>query len=307
VTSIKYSSFLIVILAIGTGVFLLVGIFLTFPEQASDDQVMAAQSPVMNMTPAPVVTKNEEPAPELTAKGVMIVDAPSGAVLYEKNAYDPLYPASTTKLMTALVVIDEYALDDVVVVPPLTVDGQKMRLYTGEQISIESLLYGMLVASANDAAEVLAHVHPEGRSYFISAMNKKADELQLIGTHFENPSGLDDIEQYTTAEDLLKIGLAVMNTPELARIVGTKEATVFSSSSNGGRHMFSNINSLLGTIPGVKGIKTGWTEIAGENLLTAVDRDGREIMIALLASEDRFGETKQLVEWVYRVHEWNNY
>lgn len=239
--------------------------------------------------------------PEVSAHGVLALDIDKLAVLYEKGSNVQLFPASTTKLMTALVALDMYSLDQVVVVPSVKVDGQKMGLYGGEKVTIESLFYGMLVDSGNDAAEALSRLYPGGRDAFIAAMNAKAQALGLKNTVYKNPTGLDDPGQLTSAYDLVFLGIEVMRHPELARIVGTKEVNL---EVLNGKHQFSNINELVGTVPGVIGVKTGWTEVAGENLLTEIERDGRHVMIAVLSSKDRFGETRTLIDWIYKSYLW---
>lgn len=248
--------------------------------------------------------KFENPSfPVLSAQGAMAVDEDSGVTLYEKNANMPLLPASTTKIVTALVSLDNYPLDSVIKVGKFSVDGQKMGLVTGERITVENLLYGLLVYSANDSAEALARHFEGGRSAFIAAMNKKASEFHLSNTHFYNPSGLDGNGQVTTAHDLVRISEIAMQNPEFAKIVATGQITV---ASTDGKivHRLTNINELLGKVPGVLGIKTGWTQNARENLVTYIERDGHRVMIALLGSQDRFGETKELIEWIFKNYNW---
>lgn len=243
------------------------------------------------------------PFPVVSAQAVFAQDIDSGVVLYEKNPEERFLPASTTKIITALVALDQYNPSTVVKVGNVNVPGQKMNLQAGEEITVENLLYGLLVFSANDAAEVLAENYPLGREAFIGLMNKKAGELDLSNTFFVNPSGLDDVGQVTTARDLAKSAYFAMENPYFAEIVGTKIKSV---SSIDGKivHRLENINELVGTVAGVKGVKTGWTENARENLVTYVERDGKRVVIALLGSQDRFGETKELIDWIFANYEW---
>jgi D-alanyl-D-alanine carboxypeptidase len=190
-----------------------------------------------------------------------------------------------------------------VTVPAFKVDGQKMGVFAGETMSIESLLYGTLVDSANDAAEVLARVYPGGRDAFIAYMNFKAQSLGMIHTTFRNPTGLDEFGHLSSAHDMTLLGEEIMRKPALRQIVGTTSASV--TSANGKSvHYFKATNMLLTTVPGVEGIKTGWTEAAHENLVTYVNRDHHPIIIALYGSDDRFGETKNLIEWIYGTTSW---
>ncbi len=241
--------------------------------------------------------------PILSAQGAIAIDLDSASILFEKNADFPLLPASTTKIMTALVAMDAYALDDVITVPIITVDGQKMSLVAGEKITFENLLYGLLVFSANDAAEVLAAQYPGGRDAFVAAMNAKTREVGMKNTQFVNPTGLDAIGHRSTARDMVHLAQIAMQNEKFAEVVGTKEMTV-RSVDNRFVHRLTNINELLGTVDGVFGIKTGWTEAARENLVTAVRRQDKTILIALLGSQDRFGETRELIEWLYKNYTW---
>lgn len=243
------------------------------------------------------------PFPILSAQGVLAVDVESGVVLYEKDADKPLLPASTTKIVTALTVIDNYNLEEVITIDDPSVVGQKMGLVPGEQITVRNLLKGLLIYSANDAAEVFARQYPEGREAFVGKMNEKAQELAMYDTVFMNPSGLEDIGHLSTSRNLTRAALIAMDNSLIREIVGTKEEIV-KSENEAFIHYLTNTNELLGEVDGVIGIKTGWTENARENLVTFVERDGREIIIALLGSQDRFGETEELIEWIYENYHW---
>jgi len=253
--------------------------------------------------PLPEISENAG-FPVLSAQGVLAVDLTSGITLYEKNPDGPLLPASTTKIVTALVSLDSYSLDQVLTVNLKSkVVGQKMGLYNGEQIKFGDLLYGLLVFSANDAAEALAQDFPGGRDAFINAMNVKAQELSMKNSHFENPAGLDMFSQVTTANDLIRVSEVAMRNPEFAKIVGTSDVMVTDVTGKS-VYKLKNVNQLLGTVPGVLGVKTGWTENARENLVTYLERDNHKIMIAILGSQDRFGETKELINWIFSSYTW---
>lgn len=253
--------------------------------------------------PLPVLAA-ESSFPTLSAQGVLAVDLTSGISLYEKNSDARLLPASTTKIITALVSLDTYQLDQVLTVGKgVSVDGQKIGLFPGEKMKFENLLYGLLVYSGNDAAETLAQDYPGGYDAFIAAMNQKATDLSMTNTHFDNPVGLDTDGQYSTAKDLVRASEVAMKNPEFAKIVGTKNVTITDDS---GKIVYNlqNVNELLGVVPGVMGVKTGWTENARENLVTYLERDNHKIMIALLGSQDRFGETKELIDWIFTSYNW---
>lgn len=253
--------------------------------------------------PVPVLSA-ESSFPTLSAQGVIATDLDSGITLYEKNADAELLPASTTKIVTALVSLDAYKLDQVLTVGRgASVDGQKMGLFVGEKMKFENLLYGLLVYSANDAAMTLAQNYTGGYPAFIDAMNAKAKDLSMTNSRFDNPVGLDTSVQRSTAKDLIRASEVAMRNPVFAKVVGTKNIVV-SDESGKSSYKLGNINELLGVVPGILGVKTGWTENARENLVTYIERDGHKIMIALLGSQDRFGETKELIDWVFSSYKW---
>jgi D-alanyl-D-alanine carboxypeptidase len=253
--------------------------------------------------PANPVLGADTSFPVLSAQGALAVDLDSGVSLYEKNPDTPLLPASTTKIVTALVSLDAYSLDQVLTVGKVSVDGQKMGLFQGEQMKFENLLYGLLVYSANDAAEVLAQDYPGGYDGFISVMNAKAKDLSMTNSHFDNPVGLDTDNQRSTARDLIRASEVAMRDPEFAKIVGTKSVSITDVTGKT-TYNLNNINELLGSVPGVMGVKTGWTENARENLVTYIVRDGHKVMVVVLGSQDRFGETKELIDWIFANYQW---
>lgn len=253
--------------------------------------------------------------PLVSAQAALVVDWDSMVTLYEKNPDASLLPASTTKIVTALVAMDYYSDDVILEVGKVNVEGQKMGLRQGEKISAGNLLLGLLVFSANDAAEVLAQdycaprslgeVGSCGRDNFVIAMNQKARDLNLENSFFANPTGLDgNGDRITsTAKDLVRISMVAMEIRRFADIVKTKEITVASVDGKIS-HKLYNINELVGQVDGVLGVKTGWTENARENLVTYIERDGHKIIIALLGSQDRFGETKELINWIFNAYRW---
>ena len=255
-----------------------------------------------SFTPIPISLENAK-FPVVSAQAVLAIDLESGISLYEKNPNLPFLPASTTKIVTALVSLDAYPLDSVLKVGNVRIVGQKMGLYIGEEMRARDLLYGLLVYSANDAAEVLAQNYPGGRDAFILAMNKKAQDLSMINSNFINPTGLDG--NSATARDLLRVSEVAMRDPVFAKLVSTKEITVKDVTGKSS-YRLRNINELLGEVPGVMGVKTGWTENARENLVTYMERDGHKIMIVVLGSQSRFGETKELIDWIFTNYKWES-
>lgn len=267
-----------------------------------------AQLPYTVPTPPPYPVNRTGilPGIEVTAQSVVIQDLTSGVYMYKRNSTEKLSPASTTKVLSALVVLDAMQLDDIVTVGPIMHDGQVMGLIEGERITVENLLFGMLIQSGNDAGYALAEHFPGGLNAFIAAMNKKAGELHLLGSHFTNPVGFDDPDHYMTAEDLARLADVALSNKTIAKMVGIPQITV-SDVTHIYFHKLSNVNQLLGKIPGVAGIKTGWTEEAGENLVTLMERDGRRVIIVVLKSKDRFADTIALINWTFGNIEWQTY
>ena len=255
-----------------------------------------------SFTPIPELSDSSN-FPILSAQAALAVDIDSGISLYEKNPNTPLLPASTTKIITALVAMDNYSLETNLTVGKFWVEGQKMGLREGEKIRVDDLLQGLLIFSANDAAEVLALNYPGGRSAFIDAMNEKARTLSLENSNFKNPTGLDGNGHSSTARDLVRVSEFAMRNKKFAQIVATKEKSVTSVDGKIA-HKLINLNELVGKVEGVLGVKTGWTEVARENLVTYIERVGHRVMIALLGSQDRFGETEELISWIFENYEW---
>ncbi len=273
------------------------------PDFTNEKLVTVEASEQLLLTRIEPINTRGVSVPILSASSILVFDQTSGTAIYSKNEHARLLPASTTKIMTAYTAIRNYALNDVVTVPSLVVEGQKMKLFRGEKISVESLLYGLLVYSANDAAEVLASHFPGGRAAFIDEMNRNAQSMGLVDTHFLTPTGLDAEGQYSSTFDLTMLAKFALEDPIFARIVATKDIDIHAVDGLGD-HKLKNVNVLLGTVPGVLGVKTGWTENARENLVTAIERNGHRVYIVMLGSDDRFGETLSLINWVYDNFEW---
>ncbi|MBI4067634.1 D-alanyl-D-alanine carboxypeptidase [Candidatus Gottesmanbacteria bacterium] len=239
----------------------------------------------------------------LTAEGVVVIDMHSGVILYNKNPHSRLSPASTTKIATALVALDHFKLDDILTVRNIEYTRNIMGLVPQERITFESLLYGLLIYSANDAALTIAENYPGGVPAFVVAMNKKALSLDLPNTHFANPIGFDDPEQYISARDLAKLAQVSLKNKTISKMVGIRSITV-SDVDYQYFHELRNVNQLLGQIAGVAGIKTGFTQNAAECLVSYVKRKDNEIIMVVLRSSDRFKETEELISWVFQNFKW---
>lgn len=251
------------------------------------------QPDLKSINPIPYVANNDYPS--ISAEGVYVVDLASFTPLFNKNEHKQYYPASTNKIITALVSMDNYSLEDVVTIKNPLLVGTTMELKNNEKITVENLLYGALIQSANDAAQALAdHM---GNEKFIEFMNKKAKELGMRNTYFTNPSGLDNSKQYTSAFDLAIAGRELLKNKHLRKIVSIKEITI-SDINFKYFHKLSNVNRLLGEIHGIGGLKTGHTDGAKDNLVSMYKNNGKEYLIVVLKSDDRFFDTKQIVDWI---------
>ncbi|OGG05040.1 hypothetical protein A2Z33_07200 [Candidatus Gottesmanbacteria bacterium RBG_16_52_11] len=259
--------------------------------------------PLPKPAPYPVNRSGIVPGSEITAEAIIIRDLTSGVYMYKMNSDIQLSPASTTKILTALVTLDIMNPDDVVTVNTVMNDGMAMGLFTGERMTVENLLYGMLIHSGNDAAYALAENYPGGVAAFVDAMNAKARTLHLTGSSFTNPVGYDDPGHKMTALDLSQLASVALSNRTISKMVAIPSITV-SDVTHTYFHQLKNVNQLLGKIPGVAGIKTGWTQEAGENLVTLVERNNRKVIMVVLHSQDRFGDTTELIDWVFSSFEW---
>ncbi len=259
-------------------------------------------SPITRFTQVAPVTQGL-PVPDVVAKSIFIIDPDSQTVLYQHNADERLYPASTTKMLTALVANESFPHDQKITVTVSYPEGQDAGFMPGEVVDVENLLYALLVNSANDAAEIFAENFPGGRPAFVEAMNQKVISLGLQNTYFKNPTGLDEDGHFSSAADLARIAQELIRHPYLSKIVST-EAAVINTVDRTIYHPVTNINELLGHVEGVVGIKTGFTDLAGQSLVTLVDRNHHRVLVVLLGSTDRFADTKSLIDWSYSNFDW---
>lgn len=245
---------------------------------------------------------------EITARSAFFLDAESDVVLWEKEPQLPLPLASTTKIMTALIAVDLYPTNEEVTVPAACVSlagTQKMGLFSEEKISVENLMVGMLVSSAGDAACALArHGGPEEE--FVKRMNEKAQSLGMTKTRFANPIGNDEMEgngNEGTAADLVLLAREFWKNTSLREMVGLTEKTVTSADGKTS-HKLKTTNDLLTNNAGIRGIKTGYTAKAKGCFVSFYERGGHQILGVLLGSDDRFGETQKVLDWIFAVYRW---
>ncbi len=238
-------------------------------------------------------------APEIQAKAALVYDLANNKVIFEKNARERMPMASLTKIMTAIITLEDAGMPERYTVYGEDLVGEdSMGLEPGELLTKEELLYGLMLNSGNDAAEVLAHNFIKGRYEFIAAMHNKAKVLGLQDTKFSNPSGLQgDGEQYTTAYDLLVMSkYALDNFPLFREVVSTYEYMIPGNSTHK-TYELTNETNLISSYPGVKGIKTGYTPEAGMCLVTYYERDGIKLLGVLLNSPNRRTEMRELLDY----------
>ena len=231
------------------------------------------------------------PVSALSAEKAIVLDAATGRPLYEKHADERSLIASTTKIMTALVVCQRCNVLDRVKIPAeaVGVEGSSMYLKEGEVLTVQELLYGLMLRSGNDAAQALAIYCGGTVEGFAELMNDKARELGLKDTHFVNPHGLDAPEHHSTARDLAVLSAYAMDDPIFSRTVGAKSVTV-------GERVLTNHNKLLWQLSGCEGIKTGYTRAAGRILVSSAMRDRRRLICVTINAPDDWNDHKALLE-----------
>lgn len=248
-------------------------------------------------------------APTLSGESGIVVDVGGGEVLYAKQPRKRLLIASTTKIMTAMVAVDRAPLDRIITISDAAakMEPNSMGVKAGEQLTLEELLYGMMLDSGNDAAEAIAEGvgggGDAGRDRFVGWMNEKARVLGLTDTSFANPTGLDDAKQYSTVYDLSVMGASLLKYPQLRTIVGTRAKVIESSKESGHVHGWfrpANVNGLLGAFAGAIGIKPGYTEDAGYTLVGAAEREGRTMVCVTLNSRVHVTDCARLLDFGFR-------
>lgn len=234
--------------------------------------------------------------PQINAKGAILMDAETGDVLWEKNGYQLYEPASTTKILTALVVLDmcEGSEETVISSQAAAVGESSANLQAGEVFTVENLLKGSLVKSANDACFALGEAVAGSEPLFVHWMNLKAFTVGAYDTKVANTNGLPGEEHFLSAYDLAAIARVDLQNQEFRKIVGSKYIEMTGGNYN---RTFKNSNKLLFSNDSVIGIKTGTTDAAGACLVSAMERDGRSVIAVVLNSPDRYGESLQLLKY----------
>lgn len=231
----------------------------------------------------------------VTGAAAIVMDNDSQVILFSKNPTLVFPMASTTKIMTALVALEFYAPENILTIYDDKVDGAVIGFKKGQQFYFKDLLYAMLLPSGNDAALAIAQSYPGGKEAFVKRMNEKVKQLYLNSTSFYDPTGLSEKNQ-TTAYDLAKLSSVAIKNDRFAEVVKTKHYTI-SDVARKDTYALTNLNRLLG-IEGVNGIKTGFTEEAGEVLVTSRVVEGKTIIAVVMKSKSRFLDTQTLLSLI---------
>ena len=232
-----------------------------------------------------------------SATSAILMDADSGRILYEQNADAKMLIASTTKILTALIAIESCGLSETVTVSrnAAGTEGSAMYLTAGEQLTLETLLYGLMLCSGNDAAVAVADHVGGSQEGFAQLMNETAQELGMTNTSFANPNGLDHEKHYSTARDMAVLACAAMKNETLVRIVSTRTITI------GGRTM-TNHNKLLSYMDGCIGLKTGYTKAAGRTLVSCAEKNGQRLIAVTLQDGNDWADHQALYEYGFAAY-----
>lgn len=242
-------------------------------------------------------------APPIGCSSALIIEESTGRVLYERAADVKRFPASTTKIMTAILMIEKLKTDDIITAPPdiKKVKPSSMHLMPGEKVPMLDLLYALMLRSANDAAVAAAVKISGSVPEFAKLMNERAKELGCTDTNFVTPNGLHDDMHYTTAKDLAKIAKHAMSLDLFREVVKTPKWTL-TRSSNLEDLLVENKNRLLPLDPTVEGVKTGYTNPAGLCFVGCANRDGMRVFTVVLHSENWLTDTQALLKWGYKYY-----
>jgi D-alanyl-D-alanine carboxypeptidase len=257
----------------------------------------------LHASAVPQATPTPGPPPQITGLAAAILEEPCGKTVYAFNEHTTYPPASLTKMMTALVAAQNGSMGELITSPidggqlSQATDGTVIGLTVGQQLTLRDLLYGLMLRSGNDAALAIAVAIGGGEQGFVQMMNDEAKTLDLKDTNFTNPHGLDDQHLYTSANDIARIGVELLKNPDLAQIVRTQEYTPASAGWDGGP--WENIDLILSQYDGAIGIKTGYTDTAGQTIVAAAERGGRTLVVSVMHSGDEYVDAGALLDWAF--------
>ena len=236
----------------------------------------------------------------INSRNAVVIDRNTKKILFDKKSDEKVKMASTTKIMTAMIVLQNTNLDNVVEISnkAASIGGSKLKLKVGDKITVRDLLYGLMLRSGNDAAVALAEYVGGSVEEFAEMMNENAKNIGLENTHFVTPHGLDNENHYTTAYELALLTDYALENEEFRKIVDTKVATII---INGQKRTINNTNELLGNLNGVYGVKTGFTNGAGRCLVTSIKRDDLNIISVVLGADTKKNRTQDSVKIIENI------
>ncbi|MDR3564091.1 MAG: D-alanyl-D-alanine carboxypeptidase [Negativicutes bacterium] len=236
--------------------------------------------------------------PDISAKSAIVIEASTGKILYSKNADDRRYPASTTKMMTLILALEQGNLNDVVTasVNAANTEGSSLWLQAGERLKLQDMLYGMMLISGNDATVAVAEHIAGSVDAFARRMTEKAHAIGAVNTNFTNSSGLPDVNHYSTAADLARIAAYGYKNPLFAKIVSTQHLTLPWQGKDHNRDLY-NENKLLWLYDGANGVKTGYTDAAGRCLVSGAKRGGLQLVAVVLDSDRMWDDSMKLLDF----------
>ena len=239
---------------------------------------------------------------ERASRGAVCIEWSSKKVLYSNGANNKTFPASTTKILTALVVLDNLELDEKITIPKeaVGVEGSSLYLKEGEVLTVEDLLYGMMLRSGNDAATALAMAVSGNTADFAKKMNERARECGAMESNFVNPHGLHHKEHYTTAYDLALITAEAMKYPYFCKIIMSQKARIGEGESS---RVIANKNKMLRLYDGANGVKTGFTKNSGRCLVSSAKRNGMQLISVVLNHGDMWGDSMNILDYCFDTYE----
>ena len=240
---------------------------------------------------------------DISAQTAVVIELNTGKVLYSKNAQQKVYPASTTKILTALIALEECNLDDIVTITEKAsgVEGSSIYLEVGEKISYRDLLYGLMLRSGNDAAIAISDSISGSTEKFAEKMNERAKMIGAVNSNFVNPSGLFNENHYTTAYDMALIAREAMKIPEFREIAASK--SYVADRGEGKYNTFYNKNKVVFEYEGGTGIKIGYTKASGRTLVASSERDGMELICVVMNAHNWFNDSYRLMDYGYEKYE----
>lgn len=244
--------------------------------------------------------------PELTSQHYILIDVATNSIILSKNSDVKIYPASTTKLVTALTALNIYPLEEQITIKEEYKEGKVMNLIIGEKITVQSLVSALLVYSANDAGYNLANHHQKGELGFIEEMNSLVRKYGIKNTNFTNYDGIHSPNHYSTVYDLSQIARLAIKNPVVLETVKQKNITVKDVDQKT-THQLVSTNELLEVVPEIEGLKTGWTPEASGSFIGLINLNGNYLISVVTQSSDRFADTKKIIDWAKSNVFWQSY